>query len=328
MSLAVLRAGFLTTVQDTGRGGYRASGVGRAGALDAMALRVANLLAGNNAECAGLEMTFGNARLRFADERLVAWCGGAFAVRLPGKELPAGRTAFVRSGDELELAAPASGARAWLAISGGVEVPQVLGSRATDLRSGFGGLAGRALRDGDELPLGQPAEGAERLARKLSDSSQANWSAPNEWSKPRSSHGILRLVRGADGELFAPETFAALLQSSFEIAPDSNRMGLRLRGSPLPRKQAGDLVSEAVAPGTIQVPPSGDPILLLNDCQTIGGYPKIAHVITVDLAAAAQLMPGDQVRFAEVSLGEAEQLLLERERDLQWFRAGVALKMA
>lgn len=322
MNVTVTRAGFLTTVQDLGRPGHRASGVSAGGALDQHALAVANLLVGNVESAAGLEATIGKLRLRFADNRIVAWCGGNFDVQVPAGKLLAGRAALLAAGDELHAAAPANGARAWFAISGGIDVPLVLGSRSTDLRSNFGGFGGRVLRDADVLPLGM----SPLSARPTLESRRTNWSAPNEWSSTAPRHPFLRVVRGADAARFDEATLQSLLQEPFTATSEADRMGVRLEGPELNRLDKNELLSEAVTPGTIQIPPDGKPILLLGDCQTIGGYPKIAHVITVDFAAAAQLRPGAAVRFAEVSLASAQRLLLERERDLDWFRAGVALK--
>lgn len=149
------------------------------------------------------------------------------------------------------------------------------------------------------------------------------WSAPREWTRTAEEEPTLRIVRGSDWEMF--DGFS-LTNVHYDVTPDSNRMGLRLDGPALPRKNDVDLTSEAVAPGTIQVPPSGQPIVLLGDCQTIGGYPKIAHVITVDLPRAAQLRPGDRVRFREVSPGEAPALLRQRERDYDCFKTGLSLQ--
>ncbi len=185
-------------------------------------------------------------------------------------------------------------------------------------------MEGRALRDADELKLGEPSARTARIAQRLSSTRTASWSAPNEWSNTRSSHDFLRFVRGAEWSQFEPD---ALTRNAFEVSADSDRMGVRLEVEALTRNNNLDLISEAVTPGTTQVPPNGQPILLLGDCQTIGGYPKIAHVITVDLPAAAQLRSGDSVRFVEVSLGEAQRLLIERERDLEIFRLGLKLQI-
>jgi antagonist of KipI len=323
MSLIVERPGFFSSVQDIGRIGLRQFGVSLGGALDPFALRVANLLVGNNESAAAFEITFGGLQLRFADERLVAWCGGEFDVRIGSTSLPAGHSAVIETGEELKFGHARAGCRCWLAVSGGIDVPIVLGSRSTDLRASFGGFEGRALRDHDELPLGEL-----RRPRTVATERISQWSAPKPWSQTASSAPVLRFVRGADWNHFDALTLQRFTSESFSISPDSDRMGVRLDGSELRRENNVDLTSEAVAPGTIQVPHSGKPILLLGDCQTIGGYPKIAHVITVDLGIAAQLRAGDVVRFSEISLSEAHQLLHERERELQRFRIGLSLHVS
>lgn len=327
MRLSIIRAGFLTTVQDLGRTGFRASGVSVGGALDPLGLRVANLLAGNDESAAGLEITLGNFRARFDDERIVAWCGAAFQVRIGQEKIAPGQLALVRANEELIVDPADSGMRGWLAISGGIDVPQVLGSRATDLRAQFGGLEGRVLRDGDSLPLADLSPRSKGVAKTLRDDRVASWSAPVDWSNAAKRSPIPRIVRGKDVDLFEERAFEVLTSERFIARSDSDRMGVRLDGPELSRKEKVDLVSEAVAPGTIQVPPSGHPILLLGDCQTIGGYPKIAHVITVDLPIAAQLRPDDRVRFQEVSLSDAHQLLLEREKDFARFKLGLELQL-
>ena len=320
MNAIVTRAGFFTSVQDLGRAGFREFGVSMGGALDSFALRVANLLVGNEDGAAGLEITFGGLQLRFQDERIVAWCGGEFDVHIGVAPLPAGHAALVRPGDELKFGQPQIGCRAWLAISGGVDVPIVLGSRSTDLRANFGGFDGRALRDGDVIPLG-PRPGSPIPATTIS-----SWTAPHDWVSPAKPSPILRFLSGMDWTRFNASTLQRLTREPFAVSPDSDRMGVRLTGPELPRADNVDLISEAVVPGTVQVPPSGQPILLLGDCQTIGGYPKIAQVITVDLGMAAQVRAGDRVRFLEVSFGDAHQLFLQRERSLERFRIGLSLR--
>ena len=323
MNATAVRAGFLTSVQDLGRTGFRQFGVSLGGALDPHALRVANLLAGNDESAAGLEITFGGLRLRFADDRIVVWGGGNFDGRISSKSLPAGHPALVRAREEFSINSPTCGCRAWLAISGGIDVPLVLGSRSGDLRAGFGGVKGRPLRDGEEFPLGENPSPARVLIERLRTEKIARWKPPHDWSSTARRAPVLRYLRGADPSRFAETALQFFNDDGFFVSPDSDRMGIRLDGPRLERSQDVDLLSEAVAPGTVQVPPSGKPILLLNDCQTIGGYPKIAHVITVDLPIAAQLCPGDRVRFSKVSIADAHALLLERERNLEQFRRGL-----
>jgi antagonist of KipI len=330
MNTVVTGAGFLTSVQDLGRAGFRQFGVSTSGALDSFALRVANLLVGNDEGAAGLETTLGGLQLRFEDERIVAWCGGEFDVQIGSRALPAGHVAHLRAGDELKFGRAQIGCRCWLAISGGIDVPVVLGSRSTDLRANFGGFEGRALRDGDVISLGE-WPGSSAFAKATADKPSpatgiSSWTAPHDWVSPASRHPNLRFVRGVDWSRFTASTIQRLTSEAFAVSPDSDRMGVRLDGPELKREDETDLISEAVAPGTIQVPPSGKPILLLGDCQTIGGYPKIAHMITVDLGVAAQLRAGDSVRFSEVSLQDAHRLLVERERDLERFRIGLSLQ--
>jgi antagonist of KipI len=319
--LTIVRAGPLMTVQDLGRPDRRREGVSLGGALDRQAARITNLLVGNPEAAALLEITLGPAVLRFSDRRIIAWCGGDFPVRIADMEIPAGRAACVNADEELAVGPPRTGARAWLAVSGGIDVPLLLGSRSTDLRAGFGGLEGRALRDGDELPLGDAAPIAQ--ANRV-----APWSAPADWMQTAARRPLLRVVRGSEWSDFVTAARAAFLGESFVVSSRSDRMGARLAGVELLRNQEVERLSEAVVPGTIQVPNDGQPIILLGDCQTVGGYPKIAHVITVDLPSAAQLRPNDNVRFREVTLAEAHALLVERESDLGRFRVGIRLRAA
>src|SRR6266481_2815413 len=321
MNAVVTQAGFLTSVQDLGRTGFRQFGVSTSGALDSFGLRVANLLVGNDEGAAGLEITIGGLQLRFEDERIVAWCGGEFDVQIGSRALPAGHVAHLQAGGELKFGRAQIGCRCWLAISGGIDVPVVLGSRSTDLRANFGGFEGRAFRDGDQLLLAEFRRSDTAATEEIS-----TWTAPHGWTSPASRHSNLRFIRGADWNRFNDLTIQRFTRHEFTVSADSDRMGVRFDGSEMKREDETDLISEAVAPGTIQVPPSGKPILLLGDCQTIGGYPKIAQVITVDLGIAAQVRAGDRVRFSEVSLGDAHQLFLQRERSLERFRIGLSLR--
>jgi len=323
MNATAIRAGFMTSVQDLGRPGFREFGVSLGGALDPHALRVANLLAGNDESAAGLEITFGGLRLRFADDRIVVWCGGEFKARVGSNAVEAGHPALVCAGEEFSIESPTLGCRAWLAVSGGIDVPLVLGSRAADLRAGFGGVSGRPLRDGEDFSLAENSASAKVLIDKLRSEKVARWKPPHNWSNTAQRTPTMRYLRGSDSARFVKSALQLFGAESFFVSPDSDRMGIRLDGPRLERVEDVDLLSEAVAPGTVQVPPSGKPILLLNDCQTIGGYPKIAHVITVDLPIATQLCPGDRLRFAEVSIADAHALLLERERNLEQFQRGL-----
>lgn len=303
--IEVVKAGMLTTVQDLGRGGYRAQGVGTGGAADAMALRLANLVVGNAETAAGLEFTLTGPELRFRRDALVALGGADFGAER-------WRPRRIRAGETLALGAARRGARGYLAVAGGIAVPAVLGSRSVHLRAGFGGGAGRALQAGDVLPVA-PAE------RRFAE----HWHIDERIAPAYTAHPTVRVVAGAQAAEFPAEWAAR----EFAVSARSDRMGVRLSGPPLERRGAEDLVSAPVVPGTIQVPPDGQPIVLLADAQTVGGYPQLGHVITVDLPLVAQLRPGDTVRFAPVSIEEAHARLLARERALGLLREGLAQKM-
>lgn len=302
MEINVTRGGMLTTVQDLGRPGHRASGVPLSGAMDAFALRVANLLAGNAENTAALECTLVGPELVFSADTVVALGGAEF------DGLSTWQPKVMRAGERLKLGATQRGARGYLAIAGGFEVTPVLGSRSTYLRAGFGGFQGRALRDGDVLT-------APDVARHMSD----HWRIDARILPAYSASPTVRVVRGAQLDDFG----AALFEAEFKILPQSDRMGIRLGGSKLARIGAVELVSSAVAPGTVQVPADGQPIVLMADAQTIGGYPQAAHVISVDLPLVAQLRAGDRVRFTEVSLEEAQQLALARDHVLAMLHEGL-----
>lgn len=303
----VIRGGMFTTVQDLGRSGYRASGVVQGGASDCFALRVANLLVGNPENAAALEFTLVGPELTFLHDTVVALGGAEF------EGLPRWQPVRIAAGTQLRLGTARTGYRGYLAVAGGIAVPSVLGSRGTHVRAAFGGHEGRPLRDGDVLPV------PHAVPRVI-----GRWHI-DERILPAYSHSpVVRVVPGVERGQFGDELFTA----DFKVSAQSDRMGLRLAGAELARKGGRDILSSAVTPGTIQVPPDGRPIALLSDAQTIGGYPRVAHAITVDLPLLAQLRPGDSVRFREVSLAEAHELALAREHALAMLREGLAQKLA
>lgn len=326
MTIRVLRAGLLTTVQDKGRFGYRQHGVAACGAMDAFALRAANLLVGNDDGEAALEITVIGPSLRFEADALISVCGGDLSPEADGIPVPMWRPVYVKAGVSLTFGACRSGARAYLAVGGGIDVPQVMNSRSTYLKAGIGGFKGRALKEGDTLPvgarssLGEPPD--ERGAEPLY---ATEWFAGREALPAYAANPVVRAVRGRDFGLFGEESRERFFSEPFRVTPESDRMGFRLAGPELKRKQGSELLSEAVAFGAVQVPPDGSPIVLMADCQTVGGYPRIAHVITADLPVLAQVKPGGIVRFAEVSLQEAESLHLRREADLALLAGAIAL---
>lgn len=334
--LRVLKAGLATTVQDLGRTGLRAFGVPSGGAADAVALRVANLLVGNPEGEAGLELTLAGPTLEFCCESVIALCGAPFEAWLDGEPLEPMRPYYVPRGGVLAVRRSAEGCRAMLAVAGGIAVPAVLGSRSTYARGGLGGAAGRPLAADDLLPLGALPQASQRLMERLrglcshGGSARAPFRAAAQLCPPVPQPGgglgqpvELRALPGREAERFTPEAAARFWNGTYTVRPEADRMGARLSGAPLALAAPHAMVSEAVAPGAVQVPPDGQPIVLLPDCGTTGGYPRIAHVAAADLPLLAQLAPGASLRFRRVSLFEAEQLVLERERQLACLKIGL-----
>ena len=304
-TLTVVKAGMLTTVQDLGWRGHRAQGLPVSGAADAFALRRANLVVGNPENLAALEFTLIGPHLRFSHDTLVALCGAQFG------DWPHDQPVRVAAGTTLTLGAARRGCRGYLAVAGGIDVPPILGSRSTYLRAGFGGLEGRALREGDTLRI----TAVERRPA-------GRWHIDERIAPACTPSPTLRVIRGAQADEFSESLFS----ESYRVTPRSDRMGVRLAGPALARRTAVDLLSVPAVPGTVQVPPDGQPIILMADAQTIGGYPQIAHVISVDLHLVAQLRPGASVRFREVTLGEAHECWMARDRSLATLREGLAAK--
>jgi len=304
MEVILLKPGWFTSVQDLGRTGQRGSGVPLSGAMDPVALRIANLLVGNPETSAALEVTLGGAELSFPDGAVVAVCGAEYT------DVPAWRPFALAPGEMLKLGECTRGYRGYIAVRGGLDAPSVLGSRSTYLRGGWGGWEGRKLEAGDRLPTGKArplTAGIPGLA--------ASWSLlPAYTSEP-----ILRVIEGAQASWYGP----ALGAATYKVLPQSDRMGLRLGGPKLVAKGGKELLSSGVVPGTVQVPPDGQPIVLGADAQTIGGYPRAAQVVAVDLPVVGQLRPGDTLKFRPITLAEAQWLLLQREQHLALLSGGL-----
>jgi KipI family sensor histidine kinase inhibitor len=317
-TLEVIEAGLQTTVQDLGRPRLQAQGIAPGGAVDRFALRVANRLVGNDEGAAALEFALMGPRLRVMTATRVALTGAEIAG------VPNGRPFAVEAGTLLDLRALTRGARGVLALAGGLDVPRVLGARATDLRAKFGGFEGRALQAGDRLAT-NPVAGRAGVVATLREPARASWFVDSSRAWFRPADEPLRLVRGPQADDFDDAAWSTLLSRPFTVTARSDRMGVRLAGPPLARRDASERQSEGVASGTLQVPPDGQPIVLLADRQTIGGYPKIANVVAVDLGRLAQRRPGDTVRFQEIGLAEAEAL--DREEARAWALLDAALRL-
>lgn len=309
----VLSPGAQTTVQDQGRHGGRHLGVARAGAMDPAALAMANRLVGNDEQAAGLEFALRGPRIRLPRACRIALTGTAIQATWNGEPLPMGRPLDLPAG-ELSLGPLRDGLRAWLAVAGGIDAPVVLHSRSTDLRGGFGGHEGRPLRTDDRLRIGDAAPS--RATRQ--PAFPAWWiDVDDPWTADRH---VLRYVPSSH------PAARALAAQSWHTHPDSNRQGLRLAGTGLPSTTA-DGVSEPVAVGTLQLPPDGQPILLLADAQTVGGYPRLGHVIACDLGRGAQLRPGDPLHLEPVTIGQAGMLAREHAHRLARLRVAIAQRL-
>ncbi len=305
MPLEILEPGLLTTIQDQGRFGYQRLGIPAAGAMDPFALKAANALVGNDPGAAGLEITLLGPRLRFTEPCAIAITGGDLGARLDGWELEGWRRRLVSAGSVLDFGGRRDGARAYLAVSGGIAVEPWLGSRATYLMATVGGLEGRALRAGDVLPIGPSAL---TLARP---------SVPPDRRPPYSSEPVVRVVLGPHADRFTDEGIDSFLTGSYQVSPSSNRMGYRLEGPKISHTRGPDLISCGIPLGGIQVPGSGQPIILMADHQTAGGYTMIATVIQADIPLVAQCLPGERLRFKAVSLEEARDSLRRLEEGLR-----------
>jgi biotin-dependent carboxylase-like uncharacterized protein len=335
----VLKAGALTSVQDLGRAGYRHLGVAVAGALDPLSFEIANRLVGNPPDAAGLEITMGPVTLRFNQPSRIAITGTDFNTSLDEQSVSSWWSLPVRAGQILTLRGARRGMRAYLAVAGGIDVPPLMGSRSTDLKACFGGFGGRALRDGDHLRVGTSHAAGPVFAP---DAPTFGVKAP-AWSRfvefdyphqppqyvgtrPVGPTIAVRVLRGHEYPQFTGTSQEALWTHHWTITPNSNRVGYRLSGPQLERDPPHELRAHAVLPGTIQVPPNGQPLVLLADAQTTGGYPKIGMVISADLWRLAQARLGGALRFVECSQGEAREALRATGRYLTQVSAALEMK--
>jgi antagonist of KipI len=306
----VLAPGILTTVTDLGRCGFSRYGVAPTGGLDNFSLRIANLLVGNPENAAVLETLAMGLRLKVLGEVVVAVTGGNLTPLRGAQPLPMWKSLTLRPGEVISFTTPAGGFRSYLALQGGVDVPLILGSRATNLSSGFGGLEGRSLRKGDIIVGGvrqSPGRAEERAF-------------PAAWIPEYPSSWRLRVVWGPQDDHFTDESRQTFVSNLYRVSPDSNRTGIRLNGAALQAKAGTpeSIISEGVVAGAIQVPGDGQPIILLGETVS-GGYRKIATVISADLPSLGQIMPGDEVGFSAVALEEALQALRAMEERIRFF---------
>lgn len=298
MSITVLNPGLLTTVQDLGRVGYQQFGVSVSGVMDPRAAAIGNILVGNPQGEAVLECTLMGPQLKFETDEVIAVTGGDLSPTLDGQPVPSYAALAVKAGQTLRFGAPKAGCRAYIAFAGGLDIPLVMGSRSTYMKAAIGGFEGRKLQKGDALGLRAPVAGYANLHQRAI--------APEFVPRPVYT---LRVVLGPQDDAFTPEGVATFLGSEYTVTNEFDRMGCRMDGPAIQHKNGGDIISDGIAFGAIQVPGSGKPILMGADRQTTGGYTKIATVISADFRLLAQLKAGDKVRFEAVSVQAAQQAL-------------------
>ena len=330
--IEILKPGLLSSVQDLGRIGYQKYGVIVSGVMDHLAHRLANVIVGNPEEVPTLEFTLLGPQLLFKEDALIAICGGDLSPTINGKHVRTWRAIYVKKGSELSFGPCRSGCRAYLAVAGGFDIPKVMGSASTYIRAGIGGFEGRALQAGDELPFGVPSRQSTHIISELRNRIgtrewvESDWSLNLDLVPKIEETTTIRVIEGREIALFDEDSIGKFFSETFLITPQSDRMGYRLNGPQLKMTSEAELISEAVNFGTIQIPAGGQPIILLADRQTMGGYPKIAQVISTDFHKVAQLKPGDKIKFEKVSLEKAQKSFLERETYIKQLKMAIALR--
>lgn len=324
--IEVIEPGFMTSVQDLGRHGLQRYGVIVSGAMDTVALRIGNILVGNAENEASLEMTLLGPELCFREDTLIAITGRGLSPKIEGQDVPMWRPVFVRAGVVLSFEPRIEGCRGYLAVAGGIAVPKVMSSKSTYLRAGVGGYEGRLLQAGDVLATAEPSQVSQSRMNRLAGETPfcaPKWAVSVDVLPQYRIRPALRVVWGLQRDLFTAESLEVFQSEKFLVTAQSDRMGYRLTGPKLSLREPHELISEAVSAGTIQVPAEGNPIVLMADHQTTGGYPKIAQVASVDLPVLAQVRPGESVSFQVISLEEAQLLFREQEAEIEAFRLGL-----
>ena len=308
MSITVLNPGLLTTVQDMGRVGYQQFGVSVSGVMDPRSAAIANILVGNQEGEAVLECTMMGPHLQFDRANTIAITGGDLMPTLDGQPIPAYRAISVQAGQVLRFQAPKTGCRCFIAFTGGLDIPEVMGSRSTYLKAKIGGVEGRKLQKGDVIPFRAPGVPKNLNIRFISPE-----------FVPRQVY-TLRVVLGPQDDAFTQEGMNTFLRETYTVTPEFDRMGCRLDGPVIQHVSGGDIISDGIAFGAIQIPSHGRPIIMLADRQTTGGYAKIATVISADFRLLGQLKAGDKVRFEKVSIAQAQEALLNQRTAMKTLR--------
>lgn len=311
--IKVEKSGLSTSVQDLGRTGYQQYGMVVSGAVDPFALQVGNLLVGNKRNAAGIEVVIMGPKLQFLKDTVIAICGADLSPKLDGKEIPMWASVIVHKGQSLSFGQPKDGVYSYIAIAGGIDIPNIMGSRSTYVKARIGGVEGRFLQKDDMLQCAN-VNGKIKMKR-LSNNLIPSYQTDQK----------IRVILGPDEDAFSQESIKGFLSGTYEITKQTDRMGMRLNGPALQHVNEADIISDSIFPGTIQVPANGQPIILLADRQTTGGYTRIATVISVDVARVAQNLPGTKLQFEEISVQEAQSLYVKQEKILRQLTIGAGI---
>ncbi|MEC5236105.1 biotin-dependent carboxyltransferase family protein [Bacillus mycoides] len=328
MDVEVLHAGMFTTVQDLGRFYYQQYGVPVGGAMDKGALRMINMLVGNEENEAGLEITIMGPKLLIKKTTLLAIGGADMEPLLNGERIPLWSPILAEEGSMLCLGKAKSGCRAYVTFAGGINIDRTMGSKSTYIRAALGGIEGRMLKKGDYFQIGTGAEVASRFIQNLQEEKRikTKWAICNNALPKYKKHPILRVITDFEYDQFTEESIKSFFSKEYKVSNYADRMGYRLDGDVLNRVEEIEILSSPVTFGTIQVPNGGQPIILMADRQTTGGYPRIGNVISVDLPLLAQLKPGDYVTFEKITMEEAAQLYIKQETSMSLLKKFIALR--
>lgn len=312
MGIRVLKAGMLTTVQDLGRTGYQSQGFSVAGVMDVRSFKIANLLLDNPENEAVLEFTLIGPTLQFTSETIIAITGGDFTPTINGEPVPMYEAVYVNRGDILKFGSARTGSRGYIAFSSYLDIPVVMGSRCTNLKSKIGGFKGRKLKDEDYIGF--------RMKRRYLPYFLSRKLRADDFSTESET---LRVVLGPQDEMFSKQGIDTFLSQEYTVTSDFDRMGCRLEGPFIAAKNTTDMISDGIAYGSVQVPSHGKPIILLSDRQTTGGYPKIATVASVDIPKLVQRKTDHKIRFTAISVQEAQKLYRDEEKAYEKMRSEI-----
>ncbi len=330
MSLTVITPGMLTTIQDNGRYGYQKHGVIVSGAMDTYAMRLSNIMIGNDENEGVLEITLIGPSLNITKGNLISITGANLSPTIDGRKVPMGRPIYLKEDCILKFGRCISGCRCYLSVAGGFDIPIFMGSKSTYLRAKIGGKDGRVLKKDDVLELGHKSELSLSIIKKLTEVNKTESFSYTKWYMKNFINQnlefvVIRVFEDRQFKNVSEKSINEFFNSIFIIDTKSDRMGYRLNGPKINFNENIEMISGEVSLGTIQIPPDGDPIILLADRGTSGGYPKIAHVASYDIQKLVQLKPFDKVKFQKITLKEAEKIYLRREKDIEDLKKSVKL---